>query len=336
MTYLLSLLDKSPIPEAASAQQALAHTVKLAQRAEQLGYHRYWVAEHHGSKVYAGPAPEILVAHILAKTSRIRVGSGGVMLQHYSPYKVAEVFRLLEALAPGRVDLGVGKAPGGMPLTTRALQALHDPDRKPAFDAQLAQLDAFLHGFVPDGHPLAGAVATPQPGQLPQRWLLGGSPQSAALAARLGWDFVYAGHFNGDADNIEASIAAYRKATGRPPALALFALATQTQEQAEKLVQGLRIYKLHLPTGQSFNLPSLEGAVEFARQTGVTDFRTEEQRPYVIAGTADHVRAELDALHQRWGIREFVIDTPVAGFAERLASIELLAAAHKTAQALAA
>lgn len=327
MTYVLSLLDKSPIPEGASAADALARTVKLAQRAEELGFHRYWVAEHHGSRAYAGPAPEVLVAYLLAKTSRIRVGSGGVMLQHYSPYKVAEVFRLLAALAPGRVDLGVGKAPGGLPVTTRALQSLHDRERKPRFDAQLEELDAFLQGSVAQDHPLAGAVAAPDPGELPQRWLLGGSPQSAELAARLNWDFVYAGHFNGDEGNIEASIDTYRRATGRPPALALFAFATLAQAQADRLVESLRIYKLHLPSGQSFNLPSLAGVEEFARQAGASSFRTEELRPHVIAGTPGRVRAELDGLHRRWGIREFVIDTPVPGFADRLASLELLALA---------
>lgn len=329
VTYALSLLDKSPIAEGANATDALARTVALAQRAEALGYHRYWVAEHHGNRRYASSAPEVVVAHILARTSRIRVGSGGVMLQHYSPYKVAETFKVLAALAPGRVDLGVGKAPGGLPFSTKALQWYHDKARKPDFAGLLAELDGFLHGSLAETHPLAGALATPEPVWLPERILLGGSAESAALAARRGWDFTFAGHFNGDAAHIERAVQVYSQATGRAPALALFALVTESQEQAEWLVSGLRIFKLHLANGLSVNLPSLEAVAEFLRQAEVTEVRTEETRPYVVAGTPEHVRGELDQLSRRWGIKEFVIDTPVADFGQRLRSIELLAGAHE-------
>lgn len=331
MTYQLSLLDKSPIPEGGSAADALRATVALAQRAEQLGYRRFWVAEHHASPQLASSAPEVLVAHLLARTAHIRIGSGGVMLQHYSPYKVAETFRVLAALAPDRVDLGVGKAPGGLPQSSRALQALHDRTHAPGFESLLADLDAFLDERLPADPALAGAVATPRPPAPPARILLGGSPQSAALAARLGWDFCYAGHFNGDPGDIERSVQTYREASGRAPLLALFAFAAPTRQQAAQRVGALRIIKLHLAGGQSVNLPSLEAAAEFARQAGVSDYRTEEKRPQVIAGTAAQVRAELEALSRRWGIEEFVIDTPVADPAARLASIELLADAARTA-----
>ncbi|PIF25515.1 luciferase family oxidoreductase group 1 [Acidovorax sp. 56] len=327
MPYALSLLDKSPVPEGATAAEALQRTVALAQRAEQLGYQRFWVAEHHGNPGLAGSAPEVLAAHILARTSRIRVGSGGVMLQHYSPFKVAEQFKLLAALAPGRVDLGVGKAPGGLPLSTRALQAVHDKTAKPDFAARFAELDAFLQNALPAAHPLAGAVAQPQPPSLPERYLLGGSPDSAALAARHGWNFTYAGHFNGDPANIERSLKVYREAAGRAPSLALYALVAPTQAQAERVVGALRVFKLHLPTGQTFNLPSEQAAAEFARQAGVSEYRLEETRPHVIAGSQSHVREQLDALAERYGIEEFVVDTPVTGFADRLASVELLAGA---------
>jgi luciferase family oxidoreductase group 1 len=333
VSYRLSLLDKSPIPEGANATQALHRTVALAQRAEELGYRRFWAAEHHGSPGFAGSAPEIVVSHVLAKTSRIRVGSGGVMLQHYSPYKVAEVFKVLASLAPGRVDLGIGKAPGGLPLATRALQALHDPARAPDFAARIAELDAFLDDTLPTDHALAGAVATPSPIQLPTRFLLGGSPESAALAAQRGWQFVYAGHFNGDPALIEKSVEVYRAATGRAPLLALFAFAARTQVEAERLVGEVRGVRLQLATGQSYNLPTAQAAAEFARQAGVDNYRTEERRPQVIAGTPDQVRRELDVLSRRYGIDEFVIDSPVAGFAERWASVELLAGAREAVAA---
>lgn len=335
MTYRLSLLDKSPVPPGATAAEALRSTLALAQRAEALGYHRFWVAEHHGNPGLAGAAPEVLVAWLLAHTRRIRIGSGGVMLQHYSPYKVAEVFKVLSALAPGRVDLGVGKAPGGLPQSTRALQARHDRSRAVPFDSLLADLDAFLRNELAADHPLLGSLATPVPATLPECVLLGAAPDSARLAARLGWGFSYAGHFNGDPAQLERSVAAYREDSGRQPSLALYAFAASSRAKAERLVAGVRIFKLHLPTGQSVNLPSPEAAAEFARQAGVSDYRLEETRPHVIAGSAEDVRESLDELHQRFGIGEFVIDTPVPDFDERLASIELLALALRPEPALA-
>lgn len=333
MSYSLSLLDKSPIPPGATAAEALANTVALAQLAEQSGYRRFWVAEHHNTPLLASSAPEVLVAHILAKTSRIKVGTGGVMLQHYSPYKVAEVFKLLSALAPGRVDLGVGKAPGGLPYSTRALQRYRDQQHKPSFTDQLAELDAFLLDVLPDQHPLTGAVATPVPPLLPGRFLLGGSPESAHLAAKLGWNFAYAGHFNGDPANIEASIRTYQQATGKVPLLALYAFAASSREQAEQLVGELKLFKVTLPDGQSVNVPSREAAAEFARQAGSAEYSVEEKRPHVIAGTGDDVRQALDELHQRYGIEEFIIDIPVPQFALRKASVTLLAQAFEPALA---
>jgi luciferase family oxidoreductase group 1 len=333
MSYSLSLLDKSPIADGTSAHDALRFTVRLAQRAEALGYKRYWIAEHHGAAGLASSAPEIVVSHLLAHTSRIRVGSGGVMLQHYSPFKVAESFRVLAALAPGRVDLGVGKAPGGLPLTTRALQWFHDKAKKPDFAHQLAELDAFLKAGVAEDHPLAGAVALPAPPEAPQGILLGGSPESAALAAQHGWQFCYAGHFNGDSDSVERSIDVYRNATGRTPLLALYAFAAESSAEALRHVGPLRIFKMRLATGQSVNLPSPEAAAEFARQTGVSDYRLDELHPHVIAGTPEEVRQDLDALHERFGIEEFVIDIPVADYALRLASVEALAGARQAKEA---
>ncbi|EKS9793762.1 MULTISPECIES: LLM class flavin-dependent oxidoreductase [Burkholderia] len=325
MSYSLSILDKSPIAEGASAHDALNFTIALAKRAEALGYKRYWIAEHHGAPGLASSAPEIVVSHLLAHTSRIRVGSGGVMLQHYSPYKVAESFRVLASIAPGRVDLGVGKAPGGLPLSTRALQWFHDKSKKPDFAGQLAELDAFLGDGVAPDHPLAGALALPSPAEPPQRILLGGSPESAELAARHGWQFCYAGHFNGDVANIERSIDVYRDATGRVPLLALFAVAAGSSEDAKRQVGALRIFKLRFGDRQSVNLPSAEAAADFARQIGVTDYRIDELHPQVLAGTAQEVHRELDALHERFGIDEFVIDNPVTDPAKRLASVEALA-----------
>jgi len=324
MPYALSLLDKSPIPAGATAAEALAHTVSLARRAEELGYKRFWVAEHHGTPFLASTAPEALAAYLLAATSRIRIGTGGVMLQHYSPFKVAETFRVLENLAPGRVDLGVGKAPGGLPHATQALQAFHDKSVKPDFEAALEQLDGFLKGALPEPHPLSKAQPKPDIASLPERILLGASPDSAALAARLDWDFCYAGHFNGDPAQIERTFAAYRPASGRRPQLALFAVAASTRERAAELVGELKLFTLHMPGGQRVNLPTLEGVEAFVREAGVTDYRVEEKRPQVIADTPERIRAQLDELTVLFNVGEFIIDNPVPTFADRLASVELL------------
>ncbi|HEY9347052.1 MAG TPA: LLM class flavin-dependent oxidoreductase [Inquilinus sp.] len=334
MSYLLSLLDKSPVPEGEGATEALARTVTLARRAEHWGFHRFWVAEHHDTPRLASPSPEVLIAYLLAHTTRIRVGSGGVMLQHYSPYKVAENFNLLAALAPGRVDLGIGKAPGGLPLSTRALQAAVDPARKPSFAEQLTQLDAFLDDTIADADPLAGVVATPRPAVKAERFLLGASIESAQLAAAEGWAFVHASHINGDPVLLDQVFAAYRAVSGgKAPLLAVGVIVAETEARAERLAAGLQHFKVHLDNGQSVNVGSIAQAEEYVRQAGAKDYRIEEKPSSVIHGTAERVRAELDRLHRQHGVREFIVDTPIANAIERLASIEFLAQAHFTAVA---
>lgn len=324
LPYLISLLDKSPVPEGADAQDALATSIDYAVLADQLGYHRIWFAEHHGAAVLASTAPEVLAAFALARTKRIRVGTGGVLLQHYSPFKVAETFRVLSALAPGRVDLGIGKAPGGLPFGTKALQSeLAGGPRN--FTTKLEELDAFLDVGQPEGHKLHGAKALPDVLHGPERILLGASPDSAALAARLGWSFTYAGHHDGNPSAINAAITTYDGLTGRKPALAVYAHAAPTQAEAERLVSRQSIFKVHFPDGHAVNLPNEDAAREYARQYGATEFRLEQKQPSVITGTASQVRAELDRLHRIYGITEFVIDNPVAARAERLGSIALLA-----------
>ncbi|CAN7735439.1 MsnO8 family LLM class oxidoreductase [Rhizobium sp. LjRoot258] len=322
MTYLLSLLDKSPLDQGRDGAFALQATARLAAKAEELGYHRFWVAEHHDMTNLASSAPEVLIAYLLAKTSKIRIGSGGVMLQHYSAYKVAETFNLLASLAPGRVDLGVGKAPGGFPLSTRALQTAIDPARKADFADQLSDINTYL---AADPN-YEGAKATPFPPSAPERFLLGASVESAELAASKGWELVFAGHLNGDPENLRKTFEAYRRASGgKSPILALAAFAADSEEYARERVGNLRIVKVFLPNGQSVNVGSEEQAAEFARQAGATDYRTEEKVPSVLHGTAAQIRKELDELHRLYGVKEFVLDTPALPAAERLSSIELLA-----------
>lgn len=323
MTYKLSLLDKSPIRPGETAVDALAHTVTLARRGEELGYHRFWVAEHHNFTELASAAPEVLVAYVLANTSRIRVGSGGVMLQHYSPFKVAEVFHVLSSLAPGRVDLGIGKTPGGLPLSTAALQVYHDAGKKPGFDTQLAELEGFL-GSPSQGS--TGLAATPRPPVSPEKFLLGASPDSARLAAVHGWNFVFAGHLNGDPENLRLSLETFRAESGGKAAiLALAAFASESAGHAAAQVAELKIFKVFLSNGQAVSVGRREQAEEFARQSGVSEYRIEERKPSVLHGTAESIHQELARLSREYGIEEFILEPPSVSADERLASVELLA-----------
>jgi alkanesulfonate monooxygenase SsuD/methylene tetrahydromethanopterin reductase-like flavin-dependent oxidoreductase (luciferase family) len=196
-SFRLSVLDQSPVSEGSSGAQALRNTIDLAQLADRLGYHRYWVAEHHGGPMLAGPSPEALIGPIAAATTRIRVGSGGVMLPHYSPLKVAETFSLLAGLFPGRIDLALGRAAGTDPLTTFALQR----DRRQAapddFPQQLEELLGYLYDRLPDDHPFARLAKTlPGRPEMPEPWLLGSSQQSAIWAAELGLPYAFADFIN--------------------------------------------------------------------------------------------------------------------------------------------
>ena len=332
MTYRLGILDKVPISEGQDAAEAFRQSLALAQRADELGYHRYWFAEHHASSALASAAPETAAAFVLARTSRIRVGTGGVMLQHYAPYKVAETFNVLSALAPGRVDLGIGRAPGGLPFSTKALRRGGGEGPAPDFDSKFAELDAILDDALPEDHPIHGVRASPRAPAPADRILLGGSAESAELAARHGWLFCYAGHFDGDPARTAGVVDAYRAIAGRPPLLSIVAFAARTEEAAQRHVGALRLYRVKLSSGQTVNLPTLDAAAEFARQAGGLTYETQEIRPGVLSGTAAQVRAGLDRLHGDLGIEEFIIDTPVTGFAERLASLEgLIGVKHAAA-----
>ncbi|WP_027668081.1 LLM class flavin-dependent oxidoreductase [Rhizobium leguminosarum] len=325
MSYALSFLDKSPIHGPEGATAALQRSLNLAKRAEDLGYRRFWVAEHHNSPNLASSSPEVLIAFLLARTSRIHIGSGGVMLQHYSAYKVAENFNLLSALAPGRVDLGVGKAPGGLPLSTRALQQAYDPERKPSFAAQLSELDGFLSHEDAGQSQAEVPLAFPVPDQPPSRFLLGASADSATLAARLGWSFVYAAHIHGDATAITEALSAYRTAGGTSALLAVSVITAETNALAGSLGGETRRFRVEVEGGQAVNVGSEEQALEYVRQSGKTQYQIEERSPRVIRGTPSKVHVGLQRLRETYGVDEFIIDCPLSDGAQRLKTIELLA-----------
>lgn len=328
MAYHLSLLDKCPVQKGETTTSALERVTALAQLAERLGFRRFWFAEHHGSPALASSAPEILIAHLLARTSRIRVGAGGIMLQHYAPYKVAETFNTLAALAPDRVDLGVGKSPGGFPMSTAALQLARDHARWPNFQEHVRELDACLDRRFERGAPPV-AVAAPLPTVTPQRFLLGGSVDSAIMAAELGWHFVFAGQINGAPELIERSFDAFAKHGGKgKPILACLALVSDTKEKAESAVSSIRTLRLTFADGKSVNLMNRDQADEYVRQVGATSWDIKDTMPGILAGTQVHVHRELDALHRRFGIEEFMVETPIIAVADRQRSVELLGEAN--------
>ncbi|AXF59118.1 LLM class flavin-dependent oxidoreductase [Leclercia sp. W6] len=325
MSWRISILDKSPVAEHETAADALARTLSLAQQAETLGYHRFWIAEHHNTPQLASPSPELLIAWILGQTRRIRVGSGGVMLQHYSPYKVAENFNLLAAIAPGRVDLGVGKAPGGLPLSTKALQLGLNPQEKGDFATQLAQLD----GWINPGSEEGAVRATPRPQVPAAGFLLGASVESARLAARLNWDFVFAAHLNGDPELLREVIETWRAHSAREVIVAVQAIVAPTQAQAGALASAVEVWGVELANGQRVTVASEEQAYAFARQANSEPLRIARRAQSLLVGTAESVHEQLEALHQQWGIDEFIIDTPVADGAARVQSLRLLAQARQ-------
>src|SRR3990170_6147556 len=257
---LVGVLDQSPIRTGGPAAEAVAATIELAQACERWGYHRYWLAEHHASRGLAGSTPEILVGHVAARTSRIRVGSGGVMLSHYSALKVAENFRMLETLYPGRIDLGIGRAPGSAPRTARALA--HGPCALGIdhFPAQISDLLGFLRNDLPQGHPFRGIRAMPDGPTMPDLWLLGSSDEGAALAARFGTAFSFAHFINdeGGAEVTRAYAASFRPGVLEAPraSVAVFALAADTEAEAQRLAKSRDLWITRLYTGRPGAVPA--------------------------------------------------------------------------------
>ncbi|MEH7098250.1 LLM class flavin-dependent oxidoreductase [Neobacillus vireti] len=323
MSYKLSILDQSPIFPGTTASHALKQTVLLAQKAEEWGYRRFWVSEHHNAEQLAGSSPEVLISYLLAQTKTIQVGSGGVMLQHYSPYKVAENFHVLSNLAPGRVDLGIGKAPGGLPLSTKALQYGTVNDGKDISD-RLSFLVDLIENSVDSTHPLAGIQATPIPQEKPEIFLLGASTTSARLAAELGISFVFAKFINSDDRVLESAANHYR--AGFPNGrfiVSLAVIAAPTQTEADQLAGNRKIVKVHLQSGRSVTVQSIEQAEVFGKQSG-EPYEITEQEADIIAGTPDYVTKVLSELQKTYRVDEFIIHTPIEQEAARFQSFQLL------------
>lgn len=329
----LSILDQSPVPEGLTPAEALGHTIALARRADALGYERYWIAEHHGMAGLASTAPEILMARLGAETSTIRIGSGAVLLPHYSPMKVAETFRVLHALYPGRIDLGVGRAPGGSGVEAYALR--RDLGQQAAVDdfpEKLAELLAFLERDFPANHPFGRiAVAPDMPGG-PVVWLLGSSAWSASAAAQFSLPYAFA-HFISPKPTA-TSLARYRAELVRSPRtpapqglVCLGAVCADSREEAERLFASARLFRHRVRRGDLRPVPTPEAALaELGPGPDPLDRIPGEPLRYAV-GTPDEVRDQLAALAAEWQVEELMIVTVVHDPAARLRSYELLAAA---------
>ena len=331
MALTVSVLDQAPIPDGSTAAQALRETLALAQATEALGYRRYWVAEHHGTRSLAATAPEVLIGAVASSTSTIRVGSGGVLLSHYSPLKVAETFRTLSALHPGRIDLGVGRTPGADPVTEAALQYLPGVPGDERYVDKVVDLLGFLHDRLEPGHPFERVRAMPDGVPAPPLWMLGSSSHSGAVAAYLGQPFAFA-HFITPAFGPQV-VEAYRKGfepsatVSAPQALvAVGVLCAETDAEAQRLARSAEVWGLR-PEGTDRG-PLLSPEVAAARTlTELEQTKVAQSRAARVVGDPPRVRDGLAALAESYGVDELMLVTVCHDPGARRRSYELVAEA---------
>lgn len=333
----LSVLDQSTAAKGKTQDVAIRETLALAQHCDTLGYHRYWVSEHHNSGNIVGTAPEVLMAAIGATTTRIRIGSAGVMLPHYSALKVAEQFRVLEAIAPGRVDLGVGRAPGSDRLTSMALNP-HPEDVHDQFPRQIQELQCWLScSPLPDGHPFARVIAHPTGPTVPAMWILGSSDYGVQLAAYLGMPYAFA-YFFSYAFDVDRALALYRD-NYKPSALhpkpqctiCVFALAADTEAEALYQFKSRERALIEREFGIRQALTSPEEASQ-RKLTPDEQAFSKKLLDHAIVGSAEQVKTRLDALAKRLNLDELVVVTWTYDQAPRMRSYELLAKAYGLSQ----
>jgi luciferase family oxidoreductase group 1 len=344
----LSVLDQSPVPSGSTPAQALANSLDLARHVDRLGYTRLWYSEHHAMDLLAGSAPEILVTRAAAATTRIRVGSGGIMLPHYAPLKVAEVFRTLEAMFPGRIDLGLGRAPGGGQLEAYALRRTRQGPQADDFPQQLAELRAFLDSerFDPQ-HPFSRIRVSPQPAGAPEVWLLGSSMWSSVTAANEGLPYAFAHFFAGQ--GTREAITYYQRnfqpsdTRQKPEAtIAIGVICAPTQQEAEHLHASVRLLQRRIRMDDRRPVATPEDALRVLAAKpaapnpllpftpGALD-QPETEFPRYVVGTPQRVRDELLRIARELEIGELIVNTITHSHEERLRSYTLLAEAMELA-----
>jgi luciferase family oxidoreductase group 1 len=327
MQLPLSVLDLSPVGAGVSPSHAIRDSVELARAADRLGFTRYWVAEHHNMASIATSAPEVLIAHIAAVTSRIRVGAGGIMIPNHTPLRVVEIFRTLEALHPGRIDLGLGRAPGTDPVTAAALRRSDDPE----VNNLLAELIAFERGEFPDNHPFRAITPMPSDVRLPSIWMLGSTLAGAAIAAELGVPYAFAGHF---AMRYARDAIAHYRSRFRPSAalaephamLAVTAVCGADDEDGRRLAAPIRVAVVKNRTGRRGPIVSIDDALAYQFTPQEQAIADEFLTGAVIGGPA-HVAERLVATARDVGAQELMLSTLVPDLLARTASLERIAAA---------
>src|SRR6267143_5375110 len=327
----LSILDQSPIISGHDARRAIEETLALARRADELGYYRYWLAEHHAIAALGDPCPEVLLARLGAETKHMRVGTGGVLLPYYSAFRVAETFRMLEALYPGRIDLGIGRAPGGDARTAQAVAGGGFPDAS-QFPEQIWQLVAHLDGTLPADHPFKPVRVQPEVATAPEVWLLGSSDYSGALAAQLGLPFSFAHFINPHGG--DAVTRAYRQSfrSGRESApramVCTFLICAETDDEAERLAAPIDLRRLHMALNLDSPIPA---DAEAAQHRYGTDERryVMGQRARAIIGNPATCRAALEEMARRYEADEVMVLTITGSYATRRRSYELLIGAFR-------
>lgn len=324
----LSVLDQSPILSGSSAFEALQETINLAGLVDELGYYRYWVAEHHASNALAGCSPEVLIGRLGAETSQIRLGSGGVMLPHYSPYKVAENFKLLQTLYPGRIDLGIGRAPGTDPFTAAAIR-YGSPVGPEHFPNMVVDLQALLNDSDPSTPGMENARAFPQVEIPPQLWMLGSSEDSATLAALTGLPYNFAYFIN---PTIRPDIFQHYREQFKPgpnysephTALTLFSITAATEAEALRLSRSRDLWFIRLLRGNPGPFPSVEEATNYDYSAGELEIIAQNKDRRAV-GTPVQVKEKLLSLAQQFKADEIMLVTITHDPAARRRSYELLA-----------
>lgn len=329
MTMTLSILDQSPVIGDASPSFAIQRTIELARLADRLGYHRYWCAEHHGLLGLADASPEILLARLGAETRHIRLGTGGIMLPYYAPFKIAEQFRMLEALYPGRIDLGLGRAPGGHPRTARVLFDGRPIDTDEGFANQLAELSAMFRGVVPDGHPLHGETVSPVVPTSPEMWVLGSSTGGASFAASLGMRFAFAHFINAysGAQVAKAYRAHFKPWHEQTPriALAMLAICSEDPSEARAIEKAVLMRWALTALGANRTVPTIDEAAAY-------EFSAKEQqiaandRPRLTLGPPALVAARIRELAEEFGADEVILVAVAPSYEIRIRTFERLAA----------
>lgn len=326
----VSILDQAPIRTGETAREALDNAVRLAQHGEALGYTRYWIAEHHDFPGLACPAPEIMISAIGAQTRRIRLGAGAILLPHYRPYKVAETFHLLATLYPDRVDLGIGRAPGGsaeaaIALSGNYLQQVRElPDK-------LEELLHFLRKTFPAGHLYRNLDAAPVPAVPPQLWLLGTSEKSARLAAEMGMSYAF-GHFMSEKDG-PALLATYRQEQRRTnqvaeanTLVAVAAVCAETTAEAEEIAESQLLWRILQEKGINEGIPS-SSLVRRYDYSAEDQAKIEQMKEKMIIGNPLEVRDRLRGLKELYQTEEVMINTITDRLEDRLKSYQLIAEA---------